>query len=588
MKERFTRQDRKASLMRGMQVGLIQNTTPDYHSVMPNMQVTSPNQEEQAPQLKTVTLLQLRPFDNNPRKTRNPKFEEIKESIRVRGLDFPPNITQRPGEEYYIIADGGNTRLQALQELYEETQDPKYFSITCLYKPWQGNNNDGITGELHCLIGHLAENDLRGDLSFIERALGIQQAKKFYEQQLSTSLSHRKLSERLKADGYSISYSLLAKMEQCIELLYPAIPNILLSGMGKPQIEKLLQLFSNANTYWEKHTPLFHKHDQDNNQDPGFKALWLETLALFDNDDFSLDIFQDELIGNMVNAIGSDYVSYQDILFELDNKPKSHDSDTYRTAPVKQDNVNSETEISMFVATEKSQNSTSTSDNVKTSIPDNVQIIEDKKDNNIHQLHDKATQLNEQKLDSVSSGNSEQKSNSTASDNFSEAENIDSTFDIFEQFGIAPGKSINEQRQQRAEQNGIAFANTGCQPVDDIWQIYPAFDTPEKLRFEAYGLATDIAKLAHLQNIVIPTESDEKFSFTIAPLASSIQDELTISVHALLACLACDNHNEPLTVTLSESLLIGFNNQPEISDLLLVKLFRLIRVIRQLRTHLRS
>lgn len=193
----------------------------------------------------------------------------------------------------------------------------------------------------------------------------------------------------------------------------------------------------------------------------------------------------------------------------------------------------------------------------------------------------------EQKLDSVSSGNSEQKLDSIASNNFSETENIDSTFDIFEQFGIAPGKSINEQRQQRAEQNGIAFANTGCQPVDDIWRIYPAFDTPEKLRFEAFGLATDIAKLARLQNIVIPTD-DEKFSFTIAPLASSIQDDLTISVHALLACLACDNHNEPLTVTLSESLLIGFNNQPEISDLLLVKLFRLIRVIRQLRTHLRS
>ena len=83
----------------------------------------------------TVTLDKLRPYEHNPRKTRNPNFEMIKESIRRRGLDHKPNITQRPGEPFYIIADGGNTRIQALKELFTETQDQRFWSIECLYKP---------------------------------------------------------------------------------------------------------------------------------------------------------------------------------------------------------------------------------------------------------------------------------------------------------------------------------------------------------------------------------------------------------------------------------------------------------------------
>jgi hypothetical protein len=45
-----------------------------------------------------VTLDQLRPYDHDPRKKRNPAYEEIKASIRERGLDAPPAITRRPGE----------------------------------------------------------------------------------------------------------------------------------------------------------------------------------------------------------------------------------------------------------------------------------------------------------------------------------------------------------------------------------------------------------------------------------------------------------------------------------------------------------
>ena len=64
-----------------------------------------------------VTLDQLRPYDHDPRMKRNPAYEEIKASIRERGLDAAPAITRRPGEDHYIIRNGGNTRLAILREL---------------------------------------------------------------------------------------------------------------------------------------------------------------------------------------------------------------------------------------------------------------------------------------------------------------------------------------------------------------------------------------------------------------------------------------------------------------------------------------
>ena len=123
-----------------------------------------------------VTLDQLRPYDHDPRKKRNSAYDEIKASIRERGLDAAPAITRRPGDTHYIIRNGGNTRLAILRELWAETKDESFFRISCLFRPWPAR------GEIVALTGHLAENELRGGLTFIERALGVEKAREFYEE----------------------------------------------------------------------------------------------------------------------------------------------------------------------------------------------------------------------------------------------------------------------------------------------------------------------------------------------------------------------------------------------------------------------
>jgi ParB family protein of integrating conjugative element (PFGI_1 class) len=73
----------------------------------------------------------------------------------VRGLDSVLKVTKNPDDEedVYILSDGGNTRYSILRELWVETQDERFRHIQCIFKPWPGR--------LQCVIGHLAENNVR-------------------------------------------------------------------------------------------------------------------------------------------------------------------------------------------------------------------------------------------------------------------------------------------------------------------------------------------------------------------------------------------------------------------------------------------
>lgn len=176
-----------------------------------------------------VTLDQLRPYDHDPRMKRNPAYEEIKASVRERGLDAAPAITRRPGDEHYIIRNGGNTRLAILRELWSETKDERFFRISCLFRPWSER------GEIIALTGHLAENELRGGLTFIERALGIEKARGFYEQESGAALSQSELACRPAADGYPVQQSHISRMADAVRYLLPAIPTVLYGGLGRHQ-----------------------------------------------------------------------------------------------------------------------------------------------------------------------------------------------------------------------------------------------------------------------------------------------------------------------------------------------------------------
>ncbi|WP_409322369.1 ParB family protein [Pseudomonas putida] len=234
-----------------------------------------------------VSLDQLRPYELNPRVVRNPLHDDIKASIRERGLDQPPAITRRPDESHFIIRNGGNTRLSILGELWQETREERFFRIHCLFRPWQS--------EAHTLLGHLAESDLHGQLTFIERALAVAKLKDMF-QHGETHLTQRELATRLSEGGYPISQSHISRMFEALEHLLPVIPQMLYAGLGKPAIGRLISLRRRSESIWNQY---FGSPEQ-------FSQLWFEVLSAFDAEKPELDAseLQDELVAKMAVNLG--------------------------------------------------------------------------------------------------------------------------------------------------------------------------------------------------------------------------------------------------------------------------------------------
>ncbi len=187
----------------------------------------------------------IKPYERNPRRCENPEYDRIKASIRASGIDQPLVITQRPGSSDYIVHSGGNTRLLVLKDLYEETGDDRFSRVQCLFKPWNRESD--------VLLAHLRENDLRGGLTFIDKALAILDIKQLLEDELDIGvLSQRRLQAVLREGGYSVSDTLISRMGYAVEVLLPLIPQALSAGLGRPQVQKIRALGRAACRIWEQ------------------------------------------------------------------------------------------------------------------------------------------------------------------------------------------------------------------------------------------------------------------------------------------------------------------------------------------------
>ncbi|KAF0801886.1 ParB family protein [Alloalcanivorax xenomutans] len=182
---------------------------------------------------------QIRRYDHDPRRNRNSKYAEIKASILAAGdqedpLESPLVVTKRPGDPdpRYMVSAGGNTRLCILQELWKETGNERFKQTWVIFKPWDS--------ECRTLLSHLKENDLRGDLIFIDRALAIRNVRELIlEEQDREKLSQREFAEVLDSQGYRVSQSLIVWYDYAVDVLYPLLPSALDNGMGRPQVERL-------------------------------------------------------------------------------------------------------------------------------------------------------------------------------------------------------------------------------------------------------------------------------------------------------------------------------------------------------------
>ncbi|WP_085702139.1 ParB family protein [Pseudomonas sp. B15(2017)] len=466
-----------------------------------------------------VTLDQLSPYDLNPRVTRNPKYDEIKASIRERGLDAPPPITRRPGEHCFRIRNGGNTRLSILRELWSETRNDRYFHLSCLFRPWSKR------GEILALTGHLAENELRGGLTFIERALGVEKAKELYEQECGTRLSQSELSRRLTADGYPVQQSHISRMRDAVDFLLPAIPNVLYAGLGRHQVERLAVMRRSYFRIWEKHV-------KGKSVGTDFSSLFHDVLLMFDDRtcEFNSARVEDEIVGQMAEFLGMDY----DTLV-LESESSATREQALMAAPPSKP------------------------------IPEQLALSSDDPG------HNKATlSAPEQCADNPVP---------VDSPDCSIPKNCEGAASAL----IAVEKCVSGESSPAADIH--PFSQGSLFPISDIWDIEPDLDEPKRLRTHISQFAREICQ--DMAKVDLITEVDEGIGFRCdrdeAPdqiSASSLVDLLQTLTTGVASSLAPVNIG-PLLVGSTQSA----SHSDRLSDASLVKLFRLIRLARRLIDH---
>ncbi len=211
-----------------------------------------------------VSVLDIEPYHKNPRHTENEKYAEIKASIKANGLEQPFTITRRPGDPKYTVRAGGNTRVSVLRELYTETKDPKFLTVDVFFEPY--------TQEKDLLISHLVENDLRGNLTLLDRARGVCEARVLFETELGRGMGSRELSEALKENGYTLGRTVINVLTYAWERLYPVIPELLENGAGKPVIERIRKSENQLRRVWKA------LEEKEANIEKSFKWVFEESL----------------------------------------------------------------------------------------------------------------------------------------------------------------------------------------------------------------------------------------------------------------------------------------------------------------------
>lgn len=529
-----------------------------------------------------VTLDELRPYELNPRIARNPKYDDIKASIRARNLDAPPPITRRPGEPFYTIRNGGNTRLAILGELWAETKDDSFFRIKCLFRPWP------VRGDIVLLTGHLCESELHGELSFIERSLAVERAREFYEKELGTTLTQTDLAKRLSADGYPITQPHISRMQEAVRYLLPAIPNVLYAGLGKPQVERLTALRKAATRAWDQHAPQASPRVD-------FPTLFQDVLAEFDAEDRTFDFqrIQDELVWQMSELLNANYDA---LVLEI------VDSAAKQTALSREPRVNTRSHVGpgpqVSVAAPTKGHAPSVSEPPMLEQPKSASSVSRESSASI------AREASDPPKHTSADGTpADTRIEDKIQDRLqahivTPAETTERLQAIHRTVADAVGEPLSDFRTNVVR--AIPVQAGGLHPISDVWYIEPALEAPERLRTHIAQLAREVAQEADLAALVESIDEGIGFSCADPGFSSSHPPPPAVSraVLVLLAALSGvylpPSRSNASSVRLSDylaPLLQGslpildrpaLKNPDRVSDAGLVKLFRMIRLARRL------
>ena len=252
-----------------------------------NLSISQPAEATTSSAPQMIDISRIQPYEHNPRHGRNPEYDRIRDSIRNTGLDQPLVVTQRPDATDFIVHAGGNTRLIILKELFAETGDKRFAAVPCLLKAW--------CCESDVLLAHLRENDLRGGLTFIDKARAVCEAQKLLTEELGLDvISQRRLETELRRAGYRITQARISQMVYTVHRLLPVIPIALEGGLGRPHVERIRRLERAAHKIWQ---------DRCSESAEDFEEVFTTLCKRYDSPDWDTDVLRSALESEIAAAL---------------------------------------------------------------------------------------------------------------------------------------------------------------------------------------------------------------------------------------------------------------------------------------------
>lgn len=176
----------------------------------------------------------------NPRHSRGEHYESTKASIKAIGLQSMLTVTRVPDQEQYSLYNGGNTRLSILKELYQEYKAEgnneaaeKLRTQYCRFVPY--------TDDIDVLVKHMAENEERSEMTFIDKARAVFQIRELYLHKTgATEISNRKLVEYIHGLGWTrVNHPIVTELSFAFDKLEAVIPRALEAGLGKAKVQRI-------------------------------------------------------------------------------------------------------------------------------------------------------------------------------------------------------------------------------------------------------------------------------------------------------------------------------------------------------------
>lgn len=314
--------------------GSLHVSTPQQSSID-----TKPQQQPLGGMYMNVPVADIDFFEKNPRKHRDEEsYAQIKASIRAMGVQHPVHITQRPGSNRYVLAQGGNTRLQIVKELWEETGDKRFASIPCIFVEYVDEQT------IH--IQHLIENEQRSEMCFWDKAQAYSEIREIFQGSVGKEISQRQIVTVFATHGLSVSQGLLSLLFFANDKLQP-LGNVAV-GLSILKATKISKTYNDL----KKRCKDDGKSEQDFED---WFVIALRDFAQYAETDTELDAGR--LIEHL-NISFSDYFDIQtaDMFEEETSQPKNPPVSEY-SGKLNNPAVDTDTEIETTSAPQRSSSS---------------------------------------------------------------------------------------------------------------------------------------------------------------------------------------------------------------------------------------